>query len=138
MPHAERIDERTLEAEAYLLLRSRIHIRNGWKRLRDGQVSLGIMTLYDALINAIRWYYAKHGLPLPAPPYDECVLYAGLVRRGVLDGGFDISAFNSLVEASLEFDLSEFDPSPVVAEMDSVFRQLAVVPFDERALPPET
>ena len=68
---------------------------------------------------------------------DERVLYAVLIRSGVLDGKFDYAAFYKLVERALEEEMPGYDYHDVLAGIESVMTQLGVMPFDEALLPPE-
>ena len=56
MPHFGLIDEEKLGPVQSLLMRARLHIRGGRLRLQQRQISLGIITLYDALCTALQWY----------------------------------------------------------------------------------
>ncbi len=59
MPHAGLMDTKdSFEKPEGALLRARLHIRGGKRRLRQGKISAGIVTLYDALMFALRWYIA--------------------------------------------------------------------------------
>ncbi len=125
------------------LQRARLHIRGGKRRLRQGKISAGIVTYYDALSSAMQWYIA-----LPARRSklavvgDEDLLndrtaYAVLVRSGVLDGRFDFNAFDRLAEQALLDELPDYEYREVIAGVESVMEQLGVMPFDEADLPPE-
>ena len=50
------MDEKTLGPVEGLRQRARLHIRGGKRRLRQGKISAGIVTLYDALEAAMRSY----------------------------------------------------------------------------------
>jgi len=56
MPHFGLMDENLMSREEALLLRSRLHYRCGARRLRQGKLPAGVVTLYDALLSAMRWY----------------------------------------------------------------------------------
>jgi hypothetical protein len=137
------MDERTLGPREGLFQRARLHIRGGRRRLRQGKTSAGIVTLYDAVLAAMDWYVAssagwrklaiKNGEDLR----NEKVLYAGLVRSGVLDGKFDFEAFDRLTERALDEEMPGYDYRDLLAGVESVMTQLGVMPFDESQLPPE-
>ena len=125
------------------LLRARLHIRGGRRRLSQGKISSGIVTLYDALIFALRWY-------LMAPEHreefrineaidltDEKAMIRALESSGVLDSSFDIGAFDKLVDKAAYEELPGLDYVPVLGQFESLMRRLEVMPFDEAALPPE-
>jgi hypothetical protein len=125
------------------LQRAMLHIRGGRRRLRQGKISAGIVTFYDALSSAMQWYLA-----LPARRSklvvvrDEDLLndrtaYAVLVRSGVLDGRFDFDAFDRLTENALLNEMPGYDYRAVLEGIEAVMEQIGVMPFDEADLPPE-
>ncbi len=143
MPHFGLMDEKTLGPVEGPLQRARLHIRGGKRRLRQGKISAGIATLYDALEGAMRSYIGepshlaklavRHGEDLN----NDKTLYAVLVRSGVIDGGFDFDAFDRLTERALHEEMPEYDFTELLADVESVMTQLGVMPFDETLLPPE-
>ena len=143
MPHAGLMNETLLGAVKGPLQRARLHLRGGKRRLRQGKIAAGIVTLYDGLLAAMEFYreaaVQEDGLAQkPGEDLrDENVLYGVLVRKGVLNGRFDFGAFNRLVETALHEELPGYDYRQLVADIDSVMLQLGVMPFDESALPPE-
>jgi hypothetical protein len=137
------MDERRLGPEEGPFQRARLHIRGGRRRLRQGKISAGIVTLYDALLAAMDWYAAstagRGALAVRSGEdmRDEKVLYAALVRAGVLDGKFDFEAFDRLTERALDEDLTGYDYHEALAGVEAVMTQIGVMPFDESQLPPE-
>ena len=104
MPHFGLIDEDALGPVESQLMRAKLHIRCGKRRLREGKISMGILTLYDALNSAMQWYIAipENRMALKTNEgenlNDDDTVYAVLTRCGILDGSFDYDAFNELVE----------------------------------------
>jgi len=143
MPHAGLMNEAALGPLEGPLQRARLHIRGGRRRLRQGKVSAGIATLYDALSAAMQWYVAsperKKGLTIfPGEDLnDDMTAYGILVRSGALDGTFDFGGFDRLVEHALDHEMPGFDAGKVLAGIESVMTQLGIMPFDEASLPPE-
>ena len=143
MPHAGLMDEETLGPVEGPRQRARLHIRGGKRRLRQGKISAGIATLYDALEAAMRSYVddrekkAKLAIKEGENLNDEETSYAVLVRSGVLDGTFDFGAFHRMTEKALNEEIPWFDYGELLAEIESVMTQLGVMPFDEASLPPE-
>jgi hypothetical protein len=143
MPHFRLIDEKKLGPSLFLLMRARLHIRGGKRRLQKGHVSLGLITLYDALISAMEWYIMlpEHKEKLRVSENDNLkddnCIFDVLVRSGVIDGRFSYDDFNRLVDRALKDELSSFDYSDVVRNVESVMHQLGVMPFDEHQLPPD-
>jgi len=143
MPHADLMDERAFGPEGNPLLRARLHIR-GWKRrLRQGKIAAGIVTLYDSLNGALQWYIAsserRKGLVMDevANLNDDRIVYGILVRSNVLGGRFDFDAFDRLVERALKEEMPDYDYREMLTGLENVMTQLGVMPFDESALPPE-
>lgn len=143
MPHAGLMDEKALGPEEGPLKRARLHIRGGRRRLRQGKIPEGMVTLYDAVCAAMEWYFAsperRTGLIIRADDdlNDDKILYEILRRSGKLDNSFDYVAFNELLDGVLYRNLSEYDHEGVLRGVESVMTQLGVMPFDEQALPPE-
>jgi hypothetical protein len=143
MPHAGLMDEKTLGPVEGPLQRARLHIRGGKRRLRQGKISAGIVTLYDALEAAMRSYIddlekkSKLNIKEGENLNDDKIAYTVLVRSGVLDGTFDFGAFDRLLEKTLNEEIPWFDYRELLAGIESVMTQLGVMPFDEASLPPE-
>ncbi len=143
MPHAGLMDETLLGAVKGPLQRARLHLRGGKRRLGQGKIAAGIVTLYDGLLAAMDFYCeaaVQEGRLVTNPGEDlrnEKVLYAVLVRTGVLNGRFDFEGFSRLVETALDQELPGYDYRQLVADIDSLMLQLGVLPFNESALPPE-
>jgi hypothetical protein len=123
--------------------RARLHIRGGKRRLREGKISAGIVTLYDALEGAMKFYAAdparRARLTVHAGENlnEEKTLYAVLVRSSVLDGAFDYDAFDRLVETALHQELPGYDYRELLSAFETVMTRLGIMPFDEAILPPE-
>jgi len=143
VPHFGLMDEKKLGPVEGPLQRARLHIRGGKRRLRQGKIAAGIVTLYDALEGAMRYYVADPAnearLPSGAGDLrnDEKTLYAVLVGSGVLDGALDFDAFDRLAERALQEELPGYEYGELLAGLESVMTRLGVMPFDEASLPPE-
>jgi hypothetical protein len=125
------------------LQRAKLHIRAGKRRLRQGKISAGIITLYDALISAVEWYVEvpgrREGLQINEGDdlNNEKTLFTVLNRSRVLDETFDYAAIETLVEKALNSEMIDYDYRAMLKGIESVMTQLGVRPFDENALPPE-
>ena len=141
MPHFGLIEEDKLGPVQSLLMRARLHIRGGRLRLRQKQISLGIITLYDALCIALQWYISvpenNHNLGIIPDEIikDEKAIISVLVTAGVLDGKFSYDEFNDLVCRALKEELSGFNYSEILNGIEQVMLMLGVMPFDENQLP---
>lgn len=135
--------EDSFKTEEGALLRTRLHIRGGTRRLHQGKISAGIVTLYDALLFAMQWYIMsperrkKAGLKETDAVNNDRAVMEELKRGGVLTGQFDYDEFDRLVDRALLQEMPDFDFQEVLKEVESVMTQLGVMPFDEKALPPE-
>jgi hypothetical protein len=143
VPHFGLMDETKLGPVEGPLRRARLHIRGGKRRLRQGKIAAGIVTLYDALEGAMKYYIAdpvrRGRLTVHAGENlnDERTLYAVLVRSHVLDGAFDYDSFDRLVETALHQELPGYDYRGLLSNFETVMTRLGVMPFDEATLPPE-
>jgi uncharacterized protein YjhX (UPF0386 family) len=143
MPHFGLMNEDALGPVQGPLQRAMLHIRGGRRRLRQGKISAGIVTFYDALSSAMQWYLAlparrsKLVLVRGEDLLDDRTAYAVLVRSGVLDGRFDFAAFDRLTEHALLNEMSGYDYRAVLKGVEAVMEQLGIMPFDEEDLPPE-
>lgn len=143
MPHFGLMDERTMGGVEGSLLRARLHIRGGKRRLRQGKIAAGIVTLYDALDAAMTAYAAdpahKKNLVIRDGENlnDSRTLFAVLVRSGVLNGVFDFDSFDRLTEQALVEEMPGYEYRGLLSDIESVMNQLGIMPFDEASLPPE-
>lgn len=142
MPHFGLIDEKALGPVQGPLMRARLHLRGGKRRLRQGKISLGLITLYDAVISSMQYFFAsEHGKKLAIKKDDDIkedtTMYRILVESGVLDGTFDYTAFDELIGRALEEELSSYDYQSILYGIENVMTVLGVIPFDESRLPPE-
>jgi hypothetical protein len=143
MPHFGLMDEDDLGPIEGPLMRAKLHIRCGKRRLQQGKISLGILTLYDALISSMQWYIAlpdhkvKFQVKEGENMKDDKTVFTVLNRSGVLDGKFDYKAFNNLVDEALKQELSSYVYTEILRGIESVMTQLGVMPFDEKDLPSE-
>ena len=142
MPHFGLMDPDALGAEAAALQRARLHIRGGRRRLRQGKISAGLGTLYDALLFALEWYIAspdrRKTLPIKEGDnlQDDRTLFALLAESGVINGRFDLEGFKDLVETAPS-ETFDYDYAEIVNRVESVMTRLGVMPFEESELPPE-
>lgn len=143
MPHFGLMDENALGPIEGPLMRAKFHIRGGKRRLHQGKISDGIITLYDAIVSAMQWYIAlperRRTLQIKEDDNmsDDNTIFAVLTRSGVLDSNFDYEAFYELVERALKQEMSDYDYIGILKGIESVMTQLGVMPFDENELSPE-
>ncbi|MBI4684143.1 MAG: hypothetical protein HY755_02975 [Nitrospirae bacterium] len=143
MPHAGLMDADALGPEKAPLMRAKLHIRGGRRRLRQGKISAGIVTLYDALNAAMEWYIIspERKSELKIRNNDDMRkdsdVFDVLIRSGVLDVKFEYKTFDSLVERALNQEMPDYDYAEILKGIEKIMIQLGVMPFDENELPPE-
>ena len=144
MPHFGLMDTKdSFEKPEGALLRARLHIRGGKRRLRQGKISAGIVTLYDALMFALRWYIAlperREALSVRKEDdlTDEKTVFDILKRSNIAIVDFDYDAFNALVNKASTEEMPEYDYSGMLRHFEALMTSLGVMPFDEAQLPPE-
>jgi hypothetical protein len=137
------MDEEVLGPEAGPLQRARLHMRGGRRRLRQGKISAGIVTLYDALLSALRWYIADPGrrgaldIREGEDLTDDRTVFGILSRSRVLDGRFDYTEFDRIVEWAMNNEMPGYDYRALLKGVEHVMTEIGVMPFDESELPAE-
>jgi hypothetical protein len=144
MPHFGLMSTKdSFDTEEGALLRSRIHIRAGKKKLLQGKISDGIVTFFDAFLFALRWYIASPERRKLLPGGDEIdrtdekQIFQALCSSPVLQIEFDFDSFDALVEKALHEEMPDYDFSEMISGFEAFMIQLGVMPFDETMLPPE-
>ncbi len=142
MPHFGLMDETKMGKAEAALLRARLHIRAGKRRLRQNKVAAGFATLYDALLSAMRWYLLANDLKNKLPGGTEAlesdrVMYAALKRANVFDNSFDFVALEKAVDQALMEEIPSLDSNEFLLQIEQAMTTLGVTPFDEKVLPPE-
>ena len=144
MPHFGLMDDRdSFEKPEGALLRARLHIRGGKRRLRQGKISAGIVTLYDALLFSLRWYAFSPGhrkalgIRLEEALSDEKKFFGLIKSAGIPPVDFDYDEFDVLVEKALAEEMPDYDYSGMLRGFEAFMTVLGVMPFNESELPPE-
>ena len=143
MPHFGLMDESAMSREEAALLRARLHLRGGRRRLRQGKDAAAVAALYDALCSGMRWYLllaTEESLrPLTAEIdlRTDRELFTALEKAGVLDDGEAFARLDSLLEHLLKGMAPEFDRQRLMAGIEHWLTRLGVMPFDEGGLPAE-
>lgn len=143
MPHFGLMDEYKMQPHEAALMRARLHIRSGMRRLRQGMLKEGLLTLYDSLYFGMRFYILSPDNKDRFAGADgiqrteEMALYKMLRHAGVVDGSFDFESFFVLVEKLIDGADDEINTAEALKGYDKIMTQLGIMPFDESALPPE-
>ena len=125
------------EADA-ALLRARLRLCGGKRRLRKGLSAAGFVALYDALLFGMRYYIARHkrctSFVDNTDLWDAASLFQALTRAGVFDDPLRFNRFSLVVERALWQGSLSFDMDATLAEVETLLTQLGVMPFSASAL----
>jgi hypothetical protein len=141
-PHFGMMDESKMSKVEALLLRCKLHWRSGMRRMRENKTSAGLVTLYDALLSAMRWYILANlrqelGSNGDEKLENERLVFSLLRRAGILDGSFDLKFVKETVDRALMEEDVSCDQERVMSQLHHVLSRIGVLPFDEAELPPE-
>ncbi len=139
MPYPDSINEsKATEANA-ALLRARLHLQSGKRRLQKGLNVAGIAALYDSVLFGMHYYTARHkgceSFIESIDLWDATGLFHALTRAGVFEDGLMFNRFSLTVEQALWQKSFSFDVNTTVVEVEFMLRKLGVMPSDESALP---
>ncbi|MBI5849001.1 MAG: hypothetical protein HZB31_13835 [Nitrospirae bacterium] len=144
MPHAGLMNTKeSFDSAEGALLRARLHIRGARRRLMQGKIAAGIVTLFDALVFGLRFYFMipEHRDRLdPGKTLDlmqERVLIGTLRKGSVIDSDFDLEEFEALVDRAAWDEMADYDYRPLLRSFESLMSLIEVMPFDEAMLPEE-
>lgn len=143
MPHFGLMDEAALSYDEAALLRARLHLRGGRRRLDQGKFAAGVAALFDALCSGMRWHLltsgqeSLRGLRQEIDLRSDRDLFLALVEAGVFDNPQDFSRLDTLLDQCLAGLTPNLDADQVLALIEGWLTRLGVMPFDESALPPE-
>ncbi len=144
MPHFGLMDEGEMIPRDAALLRARLHVRCGRRRLFEGKLPEAVATLYDGLLAAMRWYALTDGevhrqihTRGDRLLEDDVELQKLLREHGAWDDVLNFQGLRSLVDDAMEGRLADFDRHRLMEQIEAVLTRLGVLPFDEDALPPE-
>ncbi|MHA1976809.1 MAG: hypothetical protein ACW98F_10545 [Candidatus Hodarchaeales archaeon] len=129
------------------LLRARLHLRGGKRRLSERKYAAGVAALHDALIHGMQWYllslHPEIVYPNSDADYDitdDGTLLNLIQKTSVFADPFYMEEFQYLSEIlnqALYKTMKGFDKSRYLTSLHNFMRQLGVEPFSENDLPPE-
>ena len=141
MPHYGLMDATKMTEVEAALMRARLHLRGGKRRLQKGLTTPGIAALYDSVLFGMRYYIAKHkrcaSFVENTDLWDAVGLFHALTRAGVFDDPLTFNRFSLIVERALWQESFSFDADATLAEVEMILTKLGVMPFNESALPGE-
>jgi len=143
MPHFGLMDEAALPCDEAALLRARLHLRGGRRRMDQGKFAAGVAALYDALCSGMRWYLlttrteSLRGLAAEVDLRSDRDLFLALAQEGVFDTPQEFGRLDTLLDQCLCGLTPSLTADEVMALIERWLTRLGVMPFDETALPPE-
>jgi len=141
MPHYGLMDTTKMTEVEAALMRARLHLRGGKRRLQKGLTTPGIAALYDSVLFGMRYYIARHNRCASfvenTDLWDAVGLFHALTRAGVFDDPLTFNRFSLIVERALWQESFSFDADATLAEVEMILTKLGVMPFNESALPGE-
>jgi hypothetical protein len=113
------------------LLCSRLHFRNGKRRLQKGFSVKAVAALYDAVWFGMLYYVARHKGCAPymenAELWDITSVFHALTRAGVFEDRHAINRLSLQLERALWQQPAAFDAHTVVTEVEGLLAQLGVI-----------
>ncbi len=144
MPHFGLMDEGKMTTPEALLLRARLHLRCGRRRLQEDKLPEAISTLYDALLSSMRWYaITDESVHRELHELGDCILEDDqqlqklLLRFGAWDASLNFEHIGLLLDYALYTKDISVDKEQLMQQIEAVLTRLGVLPFDEERLPPE-
>ncbi|MFP3984141.1 MAG: hypothetical protein ACLFV2_10685 [Desulfurivibrionaceae bacterium] len=144
MPHFGLIDEENMAEDEVLLMRARLHLRSGRRRLYEGKLPDAVAVLYDAVWSAMQWvalnsdWWDSETVNRQNELLeDDLRLHELLQRKGIWHRALNYHELRQLVEQALQGSVPEFDRQDLLNRIEALMTVFGVMPFDENELPPE-
>jgi hypothetical protein len=138
MPHYGLMDATKMTEVDAALMRARLHLRGGKRRLQKGLSAAGIAALYDSVLFGMRYYIAKHkrcaSFVENIDLWDAPDLFHALTRAGIFDDPLSFNRFSLNVERALWQESFSGDTNATLAEVEAMLEKLGVMPFNEDTL----
>ncbi|MHA1995388.1 MAG: hypothetical protein ACW97Z_12670 [Candidatus Hodarchaeales archaeon] len=129
------------------LLRARLHIRGGKRRLSEGKYAAGVAALHDALIHGMQWYLLSTHPEVVYPNIDadyditdDDTLLQLLQKTPTFSGNSyneEFQYLSEILDQALSERMVDFDESRYLNIIHNFMMHLGVEPFSESNLPPE-
>ena len=142
MPHFGLMDPDEMKEEDASLLRARLHIRGGKRRLSQGKYAAGVAALHDALIAAMQWFILSSSdnnlgslSEDDIDPMDEEELMRIINKSpGSVPSLTEesLAYLISVLNKALEGKLINFNVSYYLVIMEDIMKDLGVIPFSNR------
>jgi len=141
------MDANTMNPADALLLRAKLHVRGGKRRLSQNKIPAAVASLHDAFLSAMQRFFVspelKKLLKIPENEIDiddEEILFSVLKESSIIDDTFTKGDFQYLlliIDEALVQETKNYDYDSYIDKYDNVMTQLGVLPFSEKELPPE-
>ena len=134
MPHTGVIDE-SLEGEAALYMRAKLHVKGGLERFSDGMTADAIAAIYDAISSAMQRYLFLDDVRCDIQKEDgddlsdDHVLFEVLLRSGCFDKNTtsrDFEIIEQALDDAFEDRLDSFDETSFLDISLDILRQLGI------------
>ncbi|MDA8156944.1 MAG: hypothetical protein M0Z52_10945 [Actinomycetota bacterium] len=141
MPHFGLIDEEKLGPIQGPLMRSRLHIRGGRRRIISGDIANGILALYDALTSAMDFYLASHQelrdrlIGAGEDILSDRNLFLAFQKNGIIPDNFEWQELDFAVQLALGRNMGNYNWRKLAGKLEECYIRLEAAPFDEGALP---
>jgi hypothetical protein len=147
MPHFGLMDSEGMKPTEAALLRAKLHIRGGKRRLSEKKYAAGVAALHDALIHGMQWYLLSSHTNLVYPNVDadyditdDDTLFALIQKTPTFADPFYKEEFQYLAEIlnqALYKSMNGFDKSRYLKTIHNFMTNLGVEPFSDSELPLE-
>lgn len=146
MPHFGLMNPEEMKRVDAALLRAKLHIRGGERRLNEDKISAGVAALYDAVICALEYsvLFLESENKIEVFESDDLSeerdLFNILKRSKIINENFTNSDFDFLyntLDKTLEGDVSDFNRDDFMQKINDLMTQLGVLPFSYDELPVE-
>jgi hypothetical protein len=147
MPHFGLMDPEGMKPEDASLLRARLHIRGGKRRISEGKIASGVAALHDALIHGIEWFLVSRHPELISSSSgieydltDDDTLIQLLHKTQAFSDTFYLDEFKyigEILDHALYREMNGFDDKKYLASIHVFMEKIGVEPFSEEDLPSE-
>ena len=147
MPHFGLMNSEEMKPDEAALLRARLHIRGGKRRLSEKKYAAGVAALHDALIHGIQWYLLSSHADLVYPNVeadyditdDDTLLYLLQKTPSFTDPFYkeEFQYLSEILNQSLYKEMNGFDTTRYLNAIHTFMKQLGVEPFSDSDLPSE-
>jgi len=143
MPHFGLIRE-GISKDEEALLRARLHIRGGDRRLEEGQFADAVASYYDAMSAGMKRFFLSESLrdcyvlPDVSNLEDDGFLFIELKGAGVLDDSINMEEFDFLkmvLEKAFENEVTDEILTRFRSIVQKIGVQLHIIPFVPGELP---